>query len=255
MKSVMSVCALLAAATSAHAGLSLSLAGPGAQTFSNGGGGGFGGTLGNGSITMEIIGSDLRVTFTPGNAVNDYVALFLDTRSGGFSDAQMDDQGDDGRRVLSNLTSLLDDVHPNMPSGADFGIAFWNGGNGAQSVGFEFNAGNTPFHLNYAGNYINNGPGSYTSTWSLAQLGNPSEINFFAAYTSGGGYNSNESLPASAGLNGNGNPGFGDGQFGGLNPPPANIVYENYNRYLVPTPGAAALLGLGGLMAARRRRA
>lgn len=252
---VASACAVLALAGAASARpMSLSLLGPGLQTFSNGGGGGFGGTLGSGSIGMEIVGGDLRITLTPGNAVNDYVAIFLDTRAGGQTDATMDDQADDGRRVLSQLTATLNDVYPDMPSNPDFGGVFWNGGGGNQVVGFELTAGNTPGHLNYAGNYVNHGIGAYVMTFSLAQLGNPSEINWFAAYCSGGGYNSNESMPASASINGIGNPGFGDGQFGG-HPGLQEVVYTNWNQYRVPGPGAAALLGLGALAMGRRRRA
>lgn len=238
--------ASLALAAAANAGLSSSLSGPGLQTFSNGGGGGFGGTLGNGSIGMQVVngGADLRINFTPGGNLNDLVAVYLDTRAGGQDDSTMDDQQDGGRRVLSNLTRDLPDVYPDLPSKPDFGIIFANFG----TVVFELTAGN---NLNFQ---IFNGAGT-TVDIPLALLGGPSAINWFAAYASDGGYNSNESLPASPGLNGNGNPGFGDGQFGGLNPPPAQIVYENYNQYTVPAPAAAALLGLGGLAASRRRRA
>jgi hypothetical protein len=240
MKNVLAVLAVLACAGAASA-QTLTLAGPGPQTFANGGGSGFGGTLGSGSITMEVVnsGADLRITFVPGNNVNDYVAIFLDTRAGGFTDAQMNDSDDGGRRVISNLTRDSDDTFPILP---DFGFAFWQDGGGNQTVGFELTAGNTPGHLNFL-------PGSYSAagwvqTISLAALGSPTQIDWFAAYSSGTNFNSNESLPNSniAG----GNPGFGAAG--------STVAYTSFNRYLIPTPGAAALLGLGGLALIRRRR-
>lgn len=247
MKNALALLALVACAGAASA-QSLTLTGPGPQTFANGAGSGFGGTLGSGSITMEVVnsGADLRITFVPGNNVNDYVAIFLDTRAGGFTDAQMDDTADGGRRVISNLTRDLNDNFPILP---DFGFAFWSGN---QTVGFELTAGNTPGHLNYfAGSYSNAG---WVQTISLAALGNPTQIDWFAAYASGGGYNSNESMAPSPSLQSNGNPGFGDGQFGGTTPPSGEVDYTGFNRYIIPTPGAAALLGLGGLALVRRRR-
>jgi len=48
---------------------------------------------------------------------------------------------------------------------------------------------------------------------------------------------------------------FGDGIWGPANPANATITTTNYSLSIVPAPGAAALLGLGGLLAGRRRRA
>ena len=202
--------------------------------YANGGGGGFGGTLGNGSISMDVVGTDLVIAFTPGNALNDIVGLYLDTRTGGFLDADMRDHADGGRTVISELTLTQNDVFPAgiLP---DFGLAIGNFG----SVFFELNAGNTDGHLNFL---IFN-PAS-NITIPLATLGNPAQVDFFAGYASGGGYNSNESLPASAPLQSNGNPGFGDGQFGGLL---TGGTYENYNRFVttpIPEPNSLFTLSL-----------
>jgi hypothetical protein len=223
------------------------------RVYANGGGGGFGGTLGNGSITMDRVGSNLNISFIPGNALNDYVALYLDTRAGGQTDATMNDQADPGRRVLSNLTSTKDDTYPAtvLP---DFGIAFAGPNNGGNfAVLFELTAGNTPGHLifqQFAG-------GTLSMTIPLALLGNPAAIDFFAAYSSGDGYNSNESLPrTTAGANQAGNPGFGDGQFGGLN---TGAVYDNFDRFRtgIPEPTTVfvwgLLLGTVGLFSHRVR--
>jgi hypothetical protein len=201
--------------------------------YSNGGGSGFGGTLGNGAISMDVVGTDLVIAFTPGNTLNDIVGLFLDTRSGGFVDADMRDHADGGRTVLSELTLTQDDVFP-VGVVPDFGLAIGNFG----SVLFELNAGNTDGHLNFQ--LFNAAP---VITIPLALLGNPAQVDFFAGYASGGGYNSNESLPASA-INGSGNPGFGDGQFGGLL---TGGTYDNFNRFVttpVPEPSSLVLTGL-----------
>jgi hypothetical protein len=204
--------------------------------FANGGGGGFGGTLGNGSISMDVVGTNLNIAFTPGNALNDIVALFLDTKSGGFVDADMRDHADGGRTAISELTLTQNDVFP-LRMLPDYGLAIGNFG----SVLFELNAGNTDGHLNFM---IFNG--AQNISIPLAAIGNPAYVDFFAGYTSGGGYNSNESLPfTTAGINQNGNPGFGDGQFGGLT---TGGTYDNFNRFFttaVPEATTFAVWGLG----------
>jgi hypothetical protein len=214
------------------------------QVYANGGGNGFGGTLGNGSISMDVVGTDLVIGFTPGNALNDLVALFLDTRAGGFIDAQMDDQADGGRRALSNLTSGDNDLYPTPMAPPDFGVIFANFG----VVVFELTAGNTPGHLNFVS--FTGTPG--TATIPLATLGSPGYVDFFAGYIADSGFGSNESLPFSTTLNSGGNPGFGSG---GTN------VYENFNRFVItsaiPEPGTAVVWGLvlvtAGLIAQRMR--
>jgi hypothetical protein len=186
--------------------------------YANGGGGGFGGTLGNGSISMDVVGANLKIAFSPGNALNDIVALYLDTRSGGFVDADMRDHADGGRTAISELTLTQNDSYP-LRMLPDFGVAIGSFG----SVLFELNAGNTDGHLNFQ--IFNPAP---NISIPLALLGNPAYVDFFAGYASGGGYNSNESLPYSAPLQASGNPGFGDGQFGGLN---TGGTYDNFNRF------------------------
>jgi hypothetical protein len=248
MKAVLSICAVLALAGAANAALSSSQSGPVARTYSNGGGNGFGGTLGSGSITMEVVngGADLRISFAAAGALNDIVAIMLDTQAGGFADADMRDRADGGRYAVSEFTRELNDVFPDMPSLPDFGLAIGNFG----AVLFRLNAGNTDGHLQFE---LFNGAQDITIPLSL--LGSPTQVNWFAGYISGDGYASNESLPASPSINGlPGNPGHGDGNFGGV-PGLNEVRYDNYNQYLIPTPGAVALLGLGGLVAGRRRRA
>jgi hypothetical protein len=238
---ILSAAALFPAAALAAPVLTLS-EGVSPAVYANGGGAGFGGTLGSGSISMDVVGSDLVVGFTPGGSLNDLVGLFLDTRSGGFVDADMNDTSDGGRRVLSNLTRDVDDAFPALMGKPDFGIIFANFG----VVVFELNAGTDPGHLNFQ--IFNGTPGSVSIP--LATLGGPAQVDFFAAYVSDSGYASNESLPRSEALQANGNPGFGDGQFGGTIGTPG---YENFNRFVIPEPATLGLLAGAGLLALRRR--
>jgi hypothetical protein len=215
-----------------------------------GAGTGFGGDLGNGTIWLDSDGTNLQVGIQGGtSAFFNNVVLLIDSRNGGFVDADMEDSADGGRRASSNLANAVDDA---MPTGfrPDFSLVLGSFG----SVLFELTAGNTPGHLNFL-SFDGNGANLRVLTIPLATLGLSagSNLDFFAAYVSDSGYASNESIPANPALQANGNPGFGDGQFGGTIGTPG---YENFNRFVVvPAPGALALVGLGGLVAARRRRA
>ena len=204
-----------------------------AAVYSNGGGGGFGGTLGAGAIHMDADAVNLYIGFVPGNALNDIVALELSTAPGGFSDASMDDQADGGRRAVSNLAGAADDAFPVLP---EYGVAIANFG----TVVFQLNAGNTPGHLNF----LSFEGGNTELKIPLATLGNPTAIEFFAGYVADSGFGSNESLPASAGLNGGGNVGF-DGTSPG---------YANHNEFvIVPEPAVLGMFTVGGLALLRRR--
>lgn len=233
----------VAAATS-HAALALSLTGPATQNYGNGGGNGFGGTLGGATITMGSSSGNLDINFLPGGGLNDLLVIRLDTRNGGVGDAQMDDQADGGRRASS---SPIRDGFLNEPAGmttyaagsggavSDFALVIGNFG----VVLFELFPTTTPGSLGF----VSFNAGTSVSI-PLATLGSPGTVDWFAYYTSDSTFLSNESMPASAALNGAGNPGFGPGTFS----------VDNFNRFVVPAPGAAALLGLGGLAAFRRRR-
>ncbi len=67
-----------------------------------------GGPLGGGALYFQSDASNLYIGFQPGNSLNDNVVIHLDTRAGGFTDAQMNDTADPGRNLLSNLTRDVD---------------------------------------------------------------------------------------------------------------------------------------------------
>lgn len=218
--------------------------GPGNAYSYGGGGGGFGGTVGNGRVYLESDAANLYVGFQPGADLNDLAFLMIDSRTGGFVDAQMADRGDGGRRAVTEHTLNVNDPYDPefLP---DFGLVIGNFG----IVLFELAAGNTDFYLpfvSFDGTFNGNAPTPREYAIPLSTLGGPSKIDFFMGYVSDSGYNSNESIPAFGPLNGFDNPGF-DG---------ASAGYGNYNRFmLIPEPGSLALLGLGaGALVLLRRR-
>lgn len=213
--------------------------GPGNSYSYMGGGTGFGGTVGNGILYMQSDANNLYIAFAPGADVNDLVTIMLDTRAGGYTDADMNDTADGGRRAVSNLSANADDAFdPNFLP--DFGLVFASWG----SVLFELNAGTDPGHLNFL-NFDGSGvfPREYAIPLATLGVSPGGAVDFFVAYIADSGFGSNESIPAYGPLNSGDNPGFGDTSAG----------YGNYNRFVVvPEPASVlALLLLGGLI--RRR--
>jgi hypothetical protein len=221
--------------------------GPGNSYGYVGGGTGFGGTLGAGTLYFQSDLSNLYIGFKPGNSLNDNVVIHLDTRSGGFTDAQMNDTADPGRNLLSNLTRDVDDPFAAgiLP---DYGLVIGQFG----IVLFELNAGNTPGHLNFVqfdGTFTgNNAALAREIAIPRANLGNPAGvINFFASYGSDTNFMSNESIPSEV-FNAGGNPGFDNGGI--------PVVREFHDQFImIPEPSSLALLTMGALLVLRRRRA
>jgi hypothetical protein len=246
MKIALCVCAAVVAgagASTSLAALSQTLTGPSTQTYSNGGGSGFGGVLGPASISFGVSGGNITIsTNIPAGSFGSNIAVIrLDTRNGGVGDFEMNDTADGGRRASSSpaANALLNEpIGPwNYAPGAGGGQSDFALGIGSfGAVLFELVPGT---NLNFVAFNA-----AQTITFPLSAIGSPNLIDWFSYYTSDSQFLSNETLPASPVFNSGGNPGFNTGVF----------QLENFNRFLIPSPGSLALLGLGGLAAARRRR-
>ena len=78
-----------------------------ATTFSGNGDTGFGGSVGNGSLTVTNDGTSINFNFTPSGSIggNDLV-IYIDSISGGFSStAGFNDAADGGRSAISGYTA------------------------------------------------------------------------------------------------------------------------------------------------------
>lgn len=215
----------------------------GGTYFFTGGGNRFGGTLGNGRIYMDSSASDLYIGLQAGANLNDNVVIFIDSRSGGFLDADMNDTADPGRNLSSNLTRDVNDTF-DAAFVPDFSVVIGAFG----IVVFELTNSSHNFQI-YSGTFTGNDPSivrEISIPLSNFALSAGSTFKFFAAYGSDTNFMSNETIPAMS-VNDGENPGFGDG----LN----SVHWENYNAFtVVPAPASLALVGLGGLFAGRRRR-
>lgn len=202
--------------------------------YSNGGGTGFGGTLGGGTFTFDVNAGNLDISFTAGGALGtNIVAVYLDTRPGGFDDASMNDTADSGRNVLTNLGASGNETFPTGMTGGlpDFGIAI--GGFG--TVFFELTGDSLSFLA------FDPTPGLISI--SLSTIGSPATIDWFAALASDSLFLSNESFPADAALNALANPGFD-----------TTANYQDFNRFVAIPEPAVAIFGSLGLLCLLRRR-
>jgi hypothetical protein len=217
-----------------------------------GGGAGFGGTLGAGSVFFDFSATKLNMGVNLGNNLNDIIVIYLDTKASGFVDSQMSDYADGGRRAISDLARDSNEVF-DATFRPDYAIAVGNFGN----VMFELASGgnNSLIFKQFESNssaYSTNNPGIAReismNRSDLALTGPLPSFNWSAFYVSGGGFMSNESMPAWASLNGAANPGFGTAG--------NDRDVSGYNRFAaVPEPGTMAALGLGAVALIRRRKA
>lgn len=212
-----------------------------------GGGGGFGGPLGSGVIYMNSDLSNLYIGFDPGANLNDNLVMLLDTVAGGqIDDSAMNDTGDPGRNLSSNLTR---DVLDTFPVAMDYSVVIGQFG----IVVFQLVPGTNLNFVQYDGTFTGNDPNLVREiAIPLASLGLTggvaSQVNFFAGYGSDTNYMSDEAVPAQS-FSGIANLGF-DNNGSGL---PVN--WTNYDQFItVPEPTTLGLLLMGALAMLYRRR-
>ena len=205
---------------------------------------GFGGVIGAGA-TLDVIADaatgDVTITINRGGGSwNDAAVIYIDAGTGGFASTDsLGDLQDGGRSAISHggltFASGFDAdyaIAMEATSHNLFGLAA--GGNGSLSF------------LSNVGGGTGNADAAYSVSFNIADLGLSLGDSFDIVVTylnQGNGFRSNEFI--------------GVGSFAGGNPGnnPVALGTDDFITVVVPAPGAMALLGLGGLAAARPRRA
>lgn len=244
------------------------------QTYNGNGLTGFGGVLGNGSLTVSSTQSsatDGNITFTfnpSGTFNNNDVVLYIDSVAGGLSDtSSLVDNGDPAREAISGYNANNTNVTPNGPTrtqvnfaqgfGADYAISFQN--NAAIGVFSVPSPGNN--FLNFVTGQTPTNGGPYTVTVTDAQLGLTPGGTFSFVGTlidPNAAYRSNETLGTSVTTPGT----AGDTPNAGFT---GTQTFSNSNTFTTDAPAAAPEpsslivlgimgLGLGALMLNARRR-
>lgn len=107
--------------------LLFSLAASAQVDYSGNGRTGFGGTVGNSTLTMDEVGDNITFLFTKGGGdLNDKVVIYVDSKSGGFSTtSSFTDAGDDLRKAISGYNGT-NRATLNFPTGfePDYAVAF-----------------------------------------------------------------------------------------------------------------------------------
>lgn len=183
----------------------------GAAVFPGNAATGFGGPVGQGSLTLSDDGTTLTGTFTKGAAaLNDNLVLYIDSQPGGFtSTSGFADDADALRRSISGInTGGADRSTLTFPGGftADYAIALgpssvsfggvWSLANGgANSLGYIASVNVTPVGTATAA--------TYTFSLPVSQLGltpnSGATIRILGTYVSSTGFRSNEALPGNVG--------------------------------------------------------
>ncbi len=196
-----------------------------AVNFAGNGNTGFGGSVGNGTLSVTDDGTNITVTITldGANMGGNGVALYIDTGTGGFaSTAGFNDASDGGHSVVSGYSSSGQSV-----------MTFTNGfspsyavsiGDGYPSLYKLANGGNGSFTY-----LTGEGTTPYSFTFPAADLGLtpgvPAAIRIFGSLISQSGYRSTEAIA------GNDYGPFGQGWY-----PFTQTAYVTYNFDAPPTP-------------------
>ncbi len=236
-----------------------------AQTTYNGNGAtGFGGAVGNGSVTISDTSSSMTVTFNrglSGNMDNDLV-LYLDTQPGGFADtSQFSDNGDGGRTAISGAnTANPSRALVTFASGfqADYAISIENSFIGVFGLAA---GGNNSFNFLFGTSQSGvDSDASYSITLTAAQMsaigltaGSGQSFLFVGSEDSDSAYRANETIGNSITTP----DGPGSAPNSGFNGTQLFTGSLSYQLGTAPEPSTLALLGIfgaGTLLVLHRRR-
>jgi N-acetylneuraminic acid mutarotase len=172
-----------------------------AEQYHGNGDTGFGGAIGNGTLTLSDDGTNILGALTVGGSMKDVLVLYIQTGPGGFTNTSgLNDQGDACRQAVSgvsasgrSLLTFASGFQPNFamalaPAAAGTG-GLWqlaNGGN--NSLVYLTNVNLTPLN--------NTGPYTFRFPAGLIGMipGLRSTIQVFGTYLSGAGYRSSEAI-------------------------------------------------------------
>lgn len=236
-----------------------------AQTFQGNGGAGFGGTVGNGMLSVASVGNNLNFTFTAGAGFDNDLVIYLDTVAGsGFSDTTtFTDNQDGGREAISGFNNANPSRTPAFFSsgfGADFAISLESPTSGNYAGLFSLTdatATTSNFHyIDGMAPVVNGNVYSFTLTRTDLGIAANAAFTLEATYISTTAYRSNETIGASTTTLDPTNTGTApNAGFTG------SVTFTGSDTVLgVPEPGSLACLGFGavavaGLAKRRARRA
>ena len=172
-----------------------------ADQYPGNGNPGFGGAIGNGTLTLTDDGTNIYGTLTVGGSMDDVLVLYIQSGTGGFADTSgFNDQGDSCRQAISGVSasgrSLLTFASGFQPN---YAIALAPAAAGTGGV-WQLANGDTN-SLVYLGS-VNLAPldnaGPYTFSFPAALIGMipgvRATIQVFGTYVSTNGYRSTEAI-------------------------------------------------------------
>ena len=172
-----------------------------ADQYPGNGNTGFGGAIGNGTLTLSDDGTNISGTLTVGGSMNDVLVLYIQTGPGGFADTSgFNDQSDSCRQAISGVSasgrSLLTFASGFQPN---YAIALAPAAAGTGGLWQLANGGNNS--LVYLGS-VNlaplNNSGPYTFSFPAALIGMipgvRSTIQVFGTYVRTDGSRSTEAI-------------------------------------------------------------